>query len=148
MSEVAFDACGVDFFDSFIISNKPNGNLMVKKTMTIDEIFCNLYEKYGESFNWSMVPLTQTKGFFVNELKKELGCDNSIFQNKVYAVAKCESNDDVLYLIVDDSVEGLWRIYHLTYSYDTIDNFPHYEEFASRQEVGVYIEKKYIDEYL
>ncbi|MGN1119957.1 MAG: hypothetical protein ACI4Q4_06335 [Oscillospiraceae bacterium] len=117
------------------------------KTMTIEEIFCKLYEKYGENFNWSMVPLTQARGFYVSELQKELGCD-TIFQNKVYAVAKCNSNDYVLYLIADDSVEGLWRIYHLTYSCDTIDGVPHYEEFASRQDVGFYIEKKYIDEYL
>ena len=116
--------------------------------MTIEEIFCNLYEKYGEEFNWSMVPFTQSKGFFVDELKKELGIDNSLFHKNVFAVAKCDSNDDVLYLIGDGSVEGIWRIYHLTYSTNNSDGFPCYEEFTSRCDVGSYIEKMFVNENL
>ena len=27
--------------------------------MTIEEIFSDLYDKYGEEFNWYMIPLTQ-----------------------------------------------------------------------------------------
>lgn len=27
--------------------------------MTIEEIFSDLYDKYGEDFNWYMIPLTQ-----------------------------------------------------------------------------------------
>ena len=30
--------------------------------MTIEEIFSDLYDKYGEDFNWYMIPLTQADG--------------------------------------------------------------------------------------
>ena len=38
--------------------------------MTAEEIFCDLFDKYGEDFNWYMVPLSQSNGIFVEELKK------------------------------------------------------------------------------
>ena len=38
--------------------------------MTIEEVFSDLYDKYGEDFNWYMLPLTQADGMFVTELKK------------------------------------------------------------------------------
>lgn len=41
--------------------------------MTAEEIFCNLFDKYGEDFNWHMVPLSQSNGILVEELKKEIG---------------------------------------------------------------------------
>ena len=66
--------------------------------MTAEEIFCGLFDKYGEDFNWYMVPLSQSNGVFVEELKKELGEGHFLYHKKVWAVAKCESNDDVLYL--------------------------------------------------
>ena len=40
--------------------------------MTAEEIFCDLFNKYGEDFNWYMVPLSQSNGVFVEELKKRL----------------------------------------------------------------------------
>lgn len=30
--------------------------------MTIEEVFSDLYDKYGEDFNWYMIPLTQADG--------------------------------------------------------------------------------------
>lgn len=41
--------------------------------MTIEEVFSDLYDKYGEDFNWYMLPLTQADGMFVTELKMKLG---------------------------------------------------------------------------
>ena len=40
--------------------------------MTIEEVFSDLYDKYGEDFNWYMLPLTQADGMFVTELKNGL----------------------------------------------------------------------------
>lgn len=40
--------------------------------MTAEEVFCDLLDKYGEDFNWHMVPLSQASGFLVEELKKRL----------------------------------------------------------------------------
>ena len=116
--------------------------------MTIEEVIENLFDTYGEEFNWWMIPLTQSRGFFVEELKRELGEENAVFQNQVYAVARCIANDDVLYLICDGSTGGLWRIYHLTYISDNAPGFPHYKEFTSRTAVGEFIEEQFIHKFL
>ena len=67
-------------------------------TTTIEEVFSDLYDKYGEDFNWYMLPLTQADGMFVTELKNEIGEDHFLYDKKIEVVAKCESNDDVLYV--------------------------------------------------
>ena len=41
--------------------------------MTLEEMFCDLYDKYGNDFNWYMIPFTQADGAFVAELNKEIG---------------------------------------------------------------------------
>ena len=41
--------------------------------MTLEEMLCDLYDKYGNDFNWYMVPFTQADGVFVAELNKEIG---------------------------------------------------------------------------
>ena len=67
--------------------------------MTLEEMLCDLYDKYGNDFNWYMVPFTQADGVFVAELNKEIGQDHFLYGKKIWAVAKCESNDDVLYVL-------------------------------------------------
>ena len=50
--------------------------------MTAEEIFCDLLDKYGEDFNWCMVPLSQASGFLVEELKKEIGEGHILYHKK------------------------------------------------------------------
>ena len=41
--------------------------------MTLEEVFYNLSDEYGEKFNWRLIPLTQSgRGIFIDELKKKL----------------------------------------------------------------------------
>ena len=40
--------------------------------MTLEEMFCDLYDKYGNDFNWYMIPFAQADGAFVAELNKEI----------------------------------------------------------------------------
>ena len=49
--------------------------------MTAEEVFCKLIEKNGEDFNWRMIPFSDKH--FVEELKKELGNDDTLFENAV-----------------------------------------------------------------
>ena len=70
--------------------------MKISNEMTMEEIITALAEKYGEDFNWSLIP--ETNNYYITELKKELGADNPLFQNSIRAIAKCESNDDVLYV--------------------------------------------------
>lgn len=67
--------------------------------MTLEEMFCDLYDKYGKDFNWYLLPLTQADGAFVVELNKEIGQGHFLSGKKIRAVAKCDSNDDVLYVV-------------------------------------------------
>ena len=112
--------------------------------MTAEEVFCDLIEKYGEDFNWRMLPFSD-KGF-VEELKKEIGNDDILFKNAVWAVARSYSNDDVLYLVGSKDGIDVYRIYHLTYSYTNTNEYPGYQEFVGIESVRDYIEKQYIEE--
>ena len=74
---------------------------MVKERLklTLEEVFYNLSDENGEKFNWRLIPLTQSgRGIFINELKKEIGKNHFLYNKRVWAVAKCESGNKVLYL--------------------------------------------------
>ena len=116
--------------------------------MTAEEIFCDLFDKYGEDFNWYMVPLSQSNGVFVEELKKELGEGHFLYHKKVWAVAKCESNDDVLYLTDGEQGADIYYIFHLTYSKQNLEGFPKYEKFADIYAVKEFIEQAFIKNYM
>lgn len=72
--------------------------MIITDNMTIEEIMYQLDKKYGEDFNWRLIPLSQSNGHFVDELKRELDENDLFLKHKIWAVAKCTSNDDVLYL--------------------------------------------------
>ncbi len=116
--------------------------------MTAEEIFCDLYEKYGEDFNWYMIPLTQAGGALVTELKKEIGKEHFLYDKKIWAVAKCESNDDVLYVTGNGKGADIYYIFHLTYSKHNSDGFPRCEKFADVFAVKEFIERTYIENYM
>lgn len=115
--------------------------------MTVENIFNNFAKKYRDDFNWGIIP-DDKKEYFVNELKKESGQEKIILNNKIYAIARNYSDDEVLYILENDSGEKLYRIYHLTYSVRNTDDFPKYTEFPNIFTAGKYIEKKFINEYL
>ena len=82
--------------------------------MTAEEAFCDLFDKYGDEFNWSMVPFSKAKGALVNELKREIGETHFLYHKTIYAVAKCDSNDDVLYACDRECGKDVYYIFHLT----------------------------------
>lgn len=109
--------------------------------MTAEEVFSDLFDKYGEDFNWYMIPLTQSSGIFVDELKKEIGKEHFLYNKKIWAVAKCESNDDVLYVAENGFGADIYYIFHLTYSEQNLDGFPKYEKFADIYAVKEFLEQ-------
>lgn len=116
--------------------------------MTSEEIFCDLYDKYGENFNWYMIPLTQADGALVAELKKEIGKEHFLYDKKIWAVAKCESNDDVLYVAGNEKGAEIYYIFHLTYSEQNLNGFPQCEKFADVFAVKEFIERTYIKNHM
>ena len=121
---------------------------MSEGKMTLEEMFCDLYDKYGKNFNWHMIPFTQADGAFVAELNKEIGQDHFLYGKKIQAVAKCESNDDVLYVVRNGIGRDIYYLFHLTYSAHNVDGFPRYEEFADIFAVKEFIERSYIEDYM
>ena len=95
--------------------------------MTIEEAIKELEEKYGEDFNWGII--SDSKNYFVNELKSEL------------------SNDDVLFLI-ENNAKKVYRIYHLTYSKCNAKGFPRYIEFEDISSIREYLEKEFISDFI
>ncbi|MCR5608892.1 MAG: hypothetical protein K6G26_07500 [Lachnospiraceae bacterium] len=92
--------------------------------MTIEEVFDDFDKKYGDDFNWILLPFQDE--FFLNELKNELGKEDNLFNNEVLAVARCESNDDVLYFVgskdgkvhfVDRNGADIWKWSEEVYEY-------------------------------
>ena len=106
--------------------------------MTAEEWFSVFNEKYGDDFNWTIIPFTNH--YFVEELKRELGDEA---QNKsIYPIAKCDSKDDVLFLF-----DGEYRIYHLTYSDKNLEGWPRYKGYSDLSSAMKFIEKEYVEEY-
>lgn len=116
--------------------------------MTLEEMFRDLYNKYGKDFNWHLLPLTQADGAFVAELNKEIGQDHFLHGKKICAVAKCDSNDNVLYVVRNEIGRDIYYMFHLTYSAHNADGFPQYEEFTDLFAVKELIEQSYIEDYI
>lgn len=113
--------------------------------MMVEKVFDDLYKKY-EDFNWSIV--SQTDSTFVGELKREIGKNHFFYHQQIQAVAKCDSNDDVLFLVTgDNEKKDDYYIFHLTYSGHGEENLK-YKRFDGIESVKAYIEKVYIEEYL
>ena len=112
--------------------------------MTAKEAFHDLSDKYGVAFHWRTLPPADT--YFVKELKRDLGSAHPIFSKSVHAIARSDSNDDVLYRFGDDSGKVVYRVYHLTYSGKNPDGYPRYKEFADIQAVKAYIEEQLVHE--
>jgi hypothetical protein len=123
-------------------SDTIKSELQVKK-MTEEEAFSYLNMKYGTRFTWKLLLLSEATGYFVRELKKELGEDHELFRNNIYAVASNGVNDEVLYLVGDlHGGGGIYRIYHLTYSADNPPGYPRYMEFKGIEAVRDFFEAK------
>lgn len=114
--------------------------------MTAEEDFCDLEDKYGEDFNWHLIPLTNET--FVKELKKEIGANHFLYNKTIWAVAKCDSNDDVLFVTREELGKDIYYIIHLTYTDKNIDGYPMCETFTSLEAVKEFIEQSYVLNYL
>lgn len=121
--------------------------MIITEYMTIEEIMNCLTDEYGDNFNWRMIPLTDK--YFAAELKRELKPGDPFLMNDIHAVAKCDSDDNVLYLGIDGTgTKEIWRIYHLTYASDNVSGYPLFKEFGSRKTVADYIQNQFVSEYL
>lgn len=113
--------------------------------MSTEKLFDDLFNKYGDEFNWMTLQLSDNP--YNKQAKKEIKYGHSLYGRKLTAIAKCESNDDVLYF-TENNGEALYIILHLTYSENQDTSYPKYILFNNLCEAEKYLEKQYIEEYL
>lgn len=130
--------------DKVTIDEKREGRLTVTAKEAFEDLFC----KYGEDFNWYMISSPQSSKTFVEELRKEIGEKHFLYGKEMQAVAKCESNDDVLYITENGLGTAVYYLVHLTYSAQNTDGFPKYREFIDVYALREYIEQSYIEDIL
>lgn len=104
-----------------------------------------LIDRYGKDFNWfEMDQLGESFGkSFVKEAYKEISRKHPLYRVKLVALAKCESNDDVLF----QTDKGQYVIIHLTYTEVNTDQYPRFVMFSTEDEALFYIEQKYRMDY-
>lgn len=68
--------------------------------MTIEEMFYYFDEKYGDEFNWGII--SYGASHFVEELKKEVGDNEPMFQKDICAVALSYWKDNLLMRICNN----------------------------------------------
>jgi len=106
-----------------------------------DELFGILETKHGDDFNWMNV--NERGKSFLDELNSELISAHPLYRKAQAALAKCDSKDDVLFLLYDNS----YAIVHLTYSRKNTNEFPLYKRFSDLQSALAHIEHAYLSEY-
>ncbi|MGG7177176.1 hypothetical protein ACQPU1_06280 [Clostridium paraputrificum] len=107
--------------------------------MDIKEIE-RLFYSYGDDFNWYI--LSDGKSFEC-ELEKEISNKHPLHNISAKAIAKCESNDDVLFVLED----GRGVIVHLTYSISNSDKYPRVKLFETLNMAIDFIINEFISEY-
>lgn len=111
--------------------------------MTAEEVFYDLSKKYGEDFSWRMIPLSDKS--YVSELKREIGKNHFLYNKKIWAVAKCDFRDDVLFVTENNQKEDTYYLFHLTYSEKNLEGYPIFQELIGIDHVRNYIEKTYME---
>lgn len=110
--------------------------------MTAEQAFRDLYNQYGEDFNWRTLPPAQDS--FVAELKAEIGPAHFLYHAALSAVAKCDANDDVLFFAGNEAGEDIYYLVHLTYSRHNAKGFPAFHKFAGIARAKEYIARQYV----
>jgi len=89
---------------------------------------------YKLNHNWDIIDVgSNTK--WLAELNAELSYEHPLYNKVKKSIARCYSQDDVLYQLDD----GMYAVIHLTYSVKNKDGFPRYVIFEDLEEAGRYI---------
>ena len=84
-------------------------------------LFSSLEAQYGEDFNWFLLP--ENKTFFYEEAFREIHPGHPLYGCTLQSIAKCGSNDDVLYRSETVSLP-VYYVIHLTYNKQNTGDFP------------------------
>lgn len=107
--------------------------------MTVIDTLFELSSQYGEAFLWYILPPDQS--YYVDELRKEMNMSHPLHQKTLQAIAKCEANDDVLFICGDSGQQPSYVIVHLTWQMNNTAGFPRYESFVDVDSLREWLEK-------
>lgn len=108
--------------------------------MTFEELYGNLYDKYGENFDWEMLPLSGAK--YRDEIENEIKIGHFLYGKKPYIVAKRIHNDDFLLVTAGNDRKDLYIILHLTHNANQDINHPKYFLINGIYELEKYLIKQ------
>ena len=98
-------------------------------------MFDNYYKKYGDEFNWY---IPNDLSSLETQLNNELSVEHELFSERLVAVAKSTSNDDVLF------TNGKhYFIVHLTWCKGN-GTYPLYEKTDTLEQALMWIEKMFL----
>lgn len=102
-------------------------------------LFGEAAEKYGSEFNWTLL---DDGSYFENELANELSPGHALYDHHMKAIAKCDSDDDVIFAVYDSKNELFFAAVHLTYSSDNGSGYPEFAKFRDFEKIREYIDDK------
>lgn len=80
--------------------------------MTAEALLNDLYEKYGDDFNWYMPSFIDKT--YMQEAKKEIKVGHFLYGKTLYSVFKCKDNNDVIF-VTGNKGKDLYVLVHLIY---------------------------------
>ena len=114
--------------------------------MTFEEAFEILCSELGDEFNWEFISFT--KKSFCNHAKKDIKEDHPLYGKILHSIARCTSNDDVLFVTSDEQGGNLYIIIHLTYSNNSCLNFPRFITLGGTDGMMDYLRKNFKEQML
>lgn len=114
--------------------------------MTFEEAFDILCDELGDEFNWGFIPLTSKH--FRKQLDKEINEGHHLYGKVLHSTARCSSNDDVLFVTINNDGNDLYIIVHLTYSDYSSPNYPSFIILGNTLEMMDYLRKRFAQDML
>lgn len=108
--------------------------------MTFEELYGNLYDKYGENFNWEMLPLSGAK--YRDEVENRIKIGHFLYRKRLYAIAKRINNDELLLVTAGSDRKDLYVILHLSHDDNQDVNNPEYILINGIYELEKYLIKQ------
>ena len=79
--------------------------------------------------NWAALT-DEDSEYFSKEFYREADKSHALFDERMWAVARCKASDDILYKVHD----GRYAQIHLTWAVETTPNFPDFDVFDTFNE--------------
>lgn len=133
----------VDMYEKWLWSGLYLKN---REFITAEVVFLDLYDELGEDFNWDFFKFGEKT--FISQATKEIKKGHKLYEKTLYSVAKCASNDDVLFVMSGGNGGDLYVIIHLTWSVSSPVEYPRFFVLGDIKQMQSYLRDNYKNEML